>query len=190
MKIQIFLLLFLCLTLIPFADAETIWANTVVAYYGTNAGSGISNILGAPNGTLTDVGTADGAIWNNYVTVSFGSVFYDGPGYDLEVYVHDLDTSEDFYVYISQNNINWYQVGFTSTGTENIFPSGGAYKYDMAISGLSSAYYVKIVTNEQDAAYYSPDMDAVGVYFIPEPCTVMLAIIGFLFFATKFRIKK
>jgi len=166
-------------------QAETYWATTVVSYYGTNAASSINNILGVNDQLTTDVGTADGATWNNYLTVSFGRTFYEmAGGKEVAVYLYDLDVVEDFYVYVSANNTNWYQIGFVSTTTESLYPTGTFLYFDMAGCGITAANYVKIVTNESDAAYSAPDLDAIAI-IIPEPSTLLLLCVSFLGFFLK-----
>ncbi len=165
-----------------FANAATIWSTTLVGYYGTNAnitGYSINSILGAPDTVVTDVGTADGAIWNNYLTVSFGTWFQDGAGNDVLVHLSDLDVGESFKVYVSANNIDWYLIGSTSTSTSDLYPSGASLGYDMAGCGISLAQYVKVLTNESDAAWSGPDLDAIGVTCpVPEPGTWLLGMLG------------
>lgn len=178
----LFLLLSICF--LPITQAETIWANSIVAYYGSNAASTINNSLGAPDGATTDFGTADGATWNNYLTVSFGTTFANLPGADVVVWVVDFDTSEDFRVYVSLDNVTYYQIGSASTTVENVYPSGGGYSFDMAGSGLEYARYVKILTNETDAAYVAPDLDAIGVN-VPEPTSMVLLALGMVGIAAR-----
>ena len=78
----------------------------------------------------------------------------------------------------------WYEIGYEPAPADDWF--SGLLYYDMSTSGLSSAQYVKILTNETDQNWVGVDLDAVGVIHttapVPAPGTLALIFCGMLGF--------
>ena len=152
-----------------------------------------TNILGAPDGVLA--GFNDDGVSPWFVTVGFApATIIDGPGDDFSIHVIDflLSDLEQYETFASADGVTFVSLGttFPTTTTPNVVQTFG---YDLAGSGLGSALAIRIVglVFDINTPFEGADLDSVEVLnaqsSIPEPCSVVLAVIGLLAIATRRR---